>query len=428
MGYLTMSDKELKQAKMFELLKSRKIGQKEAAVRLDISPRWIRKKLKRYLEDGDKGLIHGSRGRASPRSWDEKEKKLLIELLGQEWKEFGPTFAAEKLEELHGIEVSKETVRKAMIEAGIWKAKSVRSKHRQRRERRALFGAMIQLDGSPHDWFEGRGPRCCLIVFIDDATSQIVWMAFAPSESNESLMRATKDYVQAHGSPKSFYVDHGSVFHVNLNNQENDKKTQWERACTQLGIEVIHAHSPQAKGRVERCNKTMQDRLVKDMRLAKICSIEQANEFLKTSKFIEEHNAKYAVKPSQEGSAHSDISGHDLDDIFSIHEERVLTNDFTVMFGKKIFQLHEQQPTIIRPKNRITVKVSLSGDIALWIRKTKLNFSEILHKPIKPVQEEKPKSNRVHKPSESSKRWVGGLPPLSRVKPASPAVEAINCE
>ena len=427
MGYLTMNNKEREQAKVFEQVKQGIITQAEAAARLRITARWVRKKLKRYYELGDLGLIHLSRGRASGKKWDYEQELLLISLLQSEWRGFGPTFATEKLQELYQIKVSSEVVRQAMIRANLWAAKSKRSKHRSRRERKPMFGMMTQLDGSPHDWFEGRAARCTLLVLIDDATSQIVHMQFASSESNQSILDATKNYVQKQGAPRSFYVDFGGAFHVNLNNPEHDKKTQWERACKQLGIEIIHAHSPQAKGRVERCNKTMQDRLIKEMRLANICSIEQANVFLQTSDFIIKHNEKYAVKPAQLGDAHIDRSEYDLKDVFSIYNERTLANDFTLMFEKRIFQLHKQQRTLVKPKDLITVKTSLAGVISLWIRKTKLNFHEISDKPIKPAKE-KIVSNRIYKPSENSRRWADGLPPLSRVKPAQPAAEASNCD
>jgi len=425
MEYLTMSNKEREQAKVFEQVKQGKITQAEAAAKLRITDRWVREKIKRYCQLDDFGLVHKSRGKASPRRWNIKHEQLLIELLKGEWHDFGPTFATEKLEELHQIIVSREVVRKAMIKAGLWRAKQKKSKHRKRRERKHMLGVMVQLDGSPHDWFEGRAGKCTLLVFIDDATSKILWLEFAESESVEALMRATKNYIQAYGIPQSFYTDHGSVFHVNLNNQESDKKTQWERACGQLGIKIIHAHSPQAKGRVERCNGTLQDRLIKELRLAGISSIQAANEYLRTSNFIERHNEKFACEPAQKGDAHADWTAHNLDDIFSVYETRTLANDFTITYQKRIFQLHDQQKTYISPKDMITIKTSLDSKISLWIRKTKLEFDEIKKKPTK-IAEEKKVINRTRKPSENSKRWARGRLPLeSRMKPASPAAEAL---
>ena len=192
-----------------------------------------------------------------------------------------------------------------------------------------------------------------------------------------------------------------------------------------MDIIVHHAHSPQAKGRVERCNETMQDRLTKEMRLAKISSIDAANEYLRTSNFIAKHNAKFAVKATQDGDAHADWKSHKLTNIFSIQETRILMNDFTIMYQKAIFQIHSQQQAIVNPKDVITVKVSLEGKISLWLRKTKLTFSRIDKRPAKEM-EEKCVNLTPRKPSINSQRWNGGLPFMSRVKPASPAAEALK--
>lgn len=429
MGYLIMNRKEREQAKVFELVKLETLSQAEASRRLGISDRWVRKKIKRYYQFGDYGLIHKLRGQASKKRWKPEYESLLIELLNGKWNSFGPTFATEKLKELYSINISKETVRTAMIRANIWKPKQKRIKHRMRRERKAMLGIMVQLDGSPHDWFEGRAGKCTLLVFIDDATSKILWLEFAPGESVIALMQATKNYIGKHGIPHSFYTDHGSVFHVNLNNYENDKKTQWERAVAQFGIKVNHAHSPQAKGRVERCNKTMQDRLIKEMRLAGISSIEAANQYLRISDFIEKHNQKYAVKALQVGDAHKTAELQNLEDVFCIQETRMLAHDFTITYKKQIFQLHSQQRTIIRPRNEIAIKTDLSGNFKLWIRKTELSFTEIKSRPKQSMSKAKIVGYKPHKPGMNSRRWVGGLLPFShqesRVKSAVPAAEAL---
>ena len=426
MKYITMNTKELEQAKIFEQIKLGIITQREAAARLRITARWVRKKYKRYCEFDDFGLVHGSRGKASPNRWASTDKDLLISLLQEEWHGFGPTFAAEKLEEVHQIKVSNETVRRAMICAGFWQAKETRVTHRKRRERRAMLGMMIQLDGSPHDWFEGRGKMCTLLVFIDDATSKILWLQFADAESTMALLQATKNYVEKNGIPGSFYTDHGSALHINLNNPDGDKKTQWERACSQLGIEVKHAHSPQAKGRVERCNQTMQDRLIKEMRLAKIDSIESANEYLRTGDFIERHNRKFAVQAAQAGDAHASAKLHNLNEIFAVYETRTIANDFTIQHNKQIFQLEPEQKTIVRPKDKNIVRTYLNGEIKLWIRRTELFFNRIRAKPKKPVVVKTVTPHNYRKPSKNSQRWASGLIPTSRVKPAAPAVEAIK--
>jgi hypothetical protein len=414
MGNITMNRKEQKQHPVFENLKNGKISQREAAFQLEVSTRWVRKKAKRYLQSGPAGLVHKNRGRPSKRRWSQKEADVSIDLLQSEWVDFGPTFASEKLWELKQIKVDKETLRQVMIKAGVWQPKKRRSQHRKRRDRREMVGHMVQLDGSPHDWFEGRADKCTLLVFIDDATSKILWLEFVKSESRMDVMKATKNYVQRYGRPHSFYVDFGSAFSVNNNNSERDRKTQWERAMLELSIEVKHAHSPQAKGRVERANGTLQDRLVKEMRLANISSMESANNFIISSHFIKQHNQRFAVLPSIEGDAHRPIDSHNLEDIFCLKEARVLANDYTVTYEKQVLQLAAQQRTTIRPKDTIIIRTMLDGSLRLSIRRINLAFKELnnrikIHKP----EEQKIVEFRPRKPCENSRRWAGGLLPKS---------------
>lgn len=239
-------------------------------------------------------------------------------------------------------------------------------------------------------------------------------------------MQATKDYIEKHGIPHEVYVDFGGVFSVNNNNADRFKKTQWERAMEELNIKVSHAHSAQAKGRVERANGTLQDWLTMELRQAGISSIDAANHFLRESNFIAEHNERVAEKPEKEGDAHRPQDLFDLDNIFCIKEERVLANDYTIVFNKRIFQLHSSQRTIIRPKDKITVNVDLNGLIKLTIRKTNLEFTEIHARTAKPLPEEKIIQHKSYKVSENSRRWASGLAPKkeNRVKLALPAMEA----
>lgn len=411
MEYFTMSKKEHEQIIVFEQIKNGLITRVEASVRLGVSERWARQKYKRYLEDGKAGLIHKSRGRPSKNRWDPIEKTLMIELLGKEWHGFGPTFTSEKLRELKDIKVSKETVRQVMISEGIPRAERKRKSGHQQRERRPMKGLLVQLDGSPHDWFEGRGPKCTLLVFIDDATSEILWLEFVKSESNIDVMKATKNYIERHGRPHEFYVDNGGVFKVNLNNAEGDKKTQWERALSDLSIEIVHANSPQAKGRVERANQTMQDRLIKEMRLAGISTMQEANRYVQKGDFIAKHNQRFGVVPAKKGDAHRPAQLYKLEHIFCIKEERILTNDYTISFHKQILQLDVKQRTIIRPKNVITICTFLDGTKRLFIRSTELTFKEIHMRPKRQFEkntcQQKPK-----KPCLNSRRWASGLAPL----------------
>jgi len=215
MGNIIMSEQEMKQSIIFEQLLRKEISQKNAATLMRLSERQVRRKLRAFKKGGPSSLAHKSRGQASRRSWDKQEEALAIELLQDKWDGFGPTFAAEKLKQYHDIEVSAETLRKSMTKHGLWVVKARKTKHRKRRERKTCFGMMIQLDGSPHDWFEGRGERCTLLVFIDDATSKVVWLEFGASESLEAVTKATRNYFEHYGFPNAFYVDYGSVFSVN---------------------------------------------------------------------------------------------------------------------------------------------------------------------------------------------------------------------
>lgn len=377
MDKLIMSRKEREQLKVFEKLEAGEITQVIAGQMLNMSDRNIRKKIKSYREKGDSGLIHQSRGRPSHKRWDDSERAMAMDLLRTKWTGFGPTFAAEKLEEFEGIKVSRETLRKAMIVDDLWAVGKRKQQYRQRRDRKLMVGVLVQLDGSPHDWFEGRGPRCTLLVFIDDATSRILWLEFVESESFEGVAKATKKYIERWGRPVAFYVDFGSVFKVNLNNPEGERKTQYERILGDLDIDLSHATSPQAKGRVERCNKTMQDRLIKEMRLAGISSMDEANRFVQQGDFIEKHNARFAVPPAKEGDAHRAIRGYDLYKIFCSKEERIVTSDFTVSYKGRILQLAKDQPATIRPKDHVIICLHLDEKITVRIRSVQLNFREI---------------------------------------------------
>jgi hypothetical protein len=320
------------------------------------------------------------------------------------------------LKELKGINISKEALRKKMIIDGVWQAKKRKLKHRKRRERKLMVGIMTQLDGSPHDWFEGRAPWATLLVFIDDATSRILWLEFVESESCIGVMKATKNYMIQHGIPHMFYVDFGSVFSVNTNNLDRDKKTQWERVVESFSTKVQHAYSPQAKGRVERANGTLQDRLVKELRLASVSSIDAANQFLRGSDFIAKHNKRFAVTPAQQGDAHKFANLNELDNAFCFQENRVLTNDYTILFRKRIFQLGSQQRTIIRPRDAITISTYLDHSIKLSVRKIDLVFIEIFNRPQKPLLQPKIREYKPCKPSKNSRRWSSGLMPTSAPK------------
>lgn len=398
----------MEQAGVFERLKNRDLTQREAAKQLGFSVRWVRTQLKRYKKSGPEGLIHGNSGKPSPRKIPTESVEIALDLLQTKLQGAGPTYLAEKLFELHGVKINEESMRQIMIQKGVWRISKARPKHRSRRARRLQVGIMVQLDGSPHDWFEGRGPRCTLLVFIDDATSRILWLEFVTGESVIGVMIATIKYLEKFGRPVSFYVDYGSVWSVNTNNPDRDKLTQFERAMKELDIQIIHARSPQAKGRVERANQTLQDRLIKDMRLAGISSREAANEFARDV-YIPQHNARFAVEPADQLDAHRSLEGFDLRHIMSIREERTVQQDYVVVYRKQLFQLTERQLTTVRPKDVVTINTYMDGTMAIFIRQIKLEYMVISKRPQRPLQPEPARIETYHKPAKDH-QWRTGVP------------------
>ena len=299
-GYLIMKESELLKIEVLEKLARKEIKQKIGAKILGISIRQIRRTLKKYKLEGSKGLIHKSRGKVSNNKIPQEKLDEAIKIIKNKYFDFGPLLAHEKLEEDHQFKLSLSTIRNQMIDTGIWKSKTRKKAHvHQLRERRACFGELIQLDGSPHDWFEGRGPKCNLNVAIDDASS-ISFYKFSKTETTQDYFKLLEEYINMYGIPLAIYADKHSIFRVNTptkldlkkpTKNENEGLTQFGRAMKELGIELIFANTAQAKGRVERINETLQDRLVKEMRLENISSIEEANIFL--PKFMKKFNKKF---------------------------------------------------------------------------------------------------------------------------------------
>jgi len=275
---LGMSGGERERAHVVRLVVARKLSQVAAGDRLGICVRQVKRLVSAYKAQGDAGLISKQRGRVSPRRLCEKERARIEGLLRDKYAGFGPTLAAEKLFEIEGIEISRESVRRLQITAKLWRPKSRKAKRAfQMRERRPRFGELIQIDASHHDWFEGRAPRCALIVFIDDATGRLTSLHMAAAETTRAYLIALRRHVEAHGRPLALYSDRHGVFRVNAKEaQSGDGKTEFNRVTERLSVEQICALTPQAKGRVERANQTLQDRLIKEMRLRKIASIDAA--------------------------------------------------------------------------------------------------------------------------------------------------------
>lgn len=375
-----MSKHEIDQISVFEDLREKRIKQSIASQLLNLSTRQIKRKLKKYRQLGAKSLIHGNRGRPGNRRFDPSLLQKALSLIENHYPDFAPTFATEKLVENHGIIINRETLRIKMTVAGLWLPKKKRTHHRQWRERRTHLGELVQFDGSPHKWLEDRAPKCTMLAFIDDATSKILHMELAREETTEDSMKVTKTYLEKYGRPWKVYVDRGKVFKVNIHNPDDDRITQYRRSLDELDIKVIYARSPQAKGRIERLFGTLQNRLVKELRLAKINTIEEANQYIQNH-YLSKHNQRFAVEPKNKQNVHRNIKGFNLTEIFTQREERILTNDFTIRYHNQWFQLTKRQPTLVFPKNNIMVMRYLDGQVKLKLRTAILNFQEII-KPI----------------------------------------------
>jgi hypothetical protein len=344
--------------------------------------RTVSRRLQRFRSGGDAGLVHASRGRRSNRAFSDELREQVVDLVTRQYADFGPTFAAEKLAERDGLHVGSETLRGWMTDSGLWKPKPRKVTHRQWRERKACFGEMVQVDTSVHDWFEGRGEKAHLINLIDDATSR-VFLRFYDAESTETNMAHLKAYIERCGRPRAFYGDKASHFRVNRSATAQEElegleaQTQIERALCELDITYITAHSPQAKGRVERSFDTAQDRLVKELRLAGISDIATANDFLE-ERYMPQANAKFAVPAACDLDAHRPTAGFDLDAIFSVQEPRTVARDYTVRFDHRRFQIRKASaaPGLVRGK--VIVEQRLDGSLHLRWRGEYLVFAEIV--------------------------------------------------
>lgn len=387
---VTMSNGEIDKLRVIDHVINHRLTWPEAAAQLDLSIRQIARLVVRVRDDGAKGASHRLRGRASNHRLDPALLKNAVRLVETHYRDFGPTFANEKLKSEHGIHLSTFTLRQGMIDGNLWSFHPSKPRHRAWRARRPCVGEMVQLDGSDHDWFEGRGPRCVLVIYIDDATSRILYGEFVSVENTLNLMTTTRTYVELYGRPGSLYVDKDSVYVINCSPtveeqlQGEDPLTQFGRAMEQLDIEIINAHSPQAKGRVERGFRTHQDRLVKELRLRGISTVEAANRFL-WDVYIPDHNRRCAVAPANPTDAHRPVlKTHDLNRIFSFHHDRVVANDFTLRLDNAFFQILPDQSVIIRPKNKVLIECWLDGSTHLWFNDQALSFKPLPERPYTP--------------------------------------------
>lgn len=387
---LELTVRDLDRLRVLNQVQEGRLTQPLAAQQLDLSSRQVRRLCARIRAKGPKGVIHGLRGRRSNHQLPAGVLDKALSLVKTNYADFGPRFAHEKLVERHGLKLGVTALREGMIRAAMWRPHRQKIRHHAWRARKACVGELVQVDGSIHDWFEGRGPKCWLIPFVDDATSKVLWAEFADAEDTLTLMRLSRDYLKRLGRPLAFYVDKDSIYkttrNASVDEQLRDEQpmTQFTRAMSELDIRVICAHSPQAKGRVERGFKTHQDRLVKELRLAGISDIAAANRFLR-EKYIAAHNARFARPPANRTDAHRPIlRGQMLDRVLCLRTQRVIANDFTVRWKPGFMQLLKNQSVMVKPGQKIDVEVRLDGSVHLRLNDEYLVYKTISKRPYMP--------------------------------------------
>jgi hypothetical protein len=370
-----MSDRELSRLEVLRDLDQRRLTTAAAGQLLGLERRQVFRLLKAYRIEGPSGLISKRRGRRSNRRKPEVLRRTVLAIIRQWYWDFGPTLAAEKLREDHGITLGRETLRQWMIEAGLWRDRRHRRKQvHQPRPRRDCVGELVQVDGSEHWWFEDRGPQCSLLVFVDDATSRLMHLQFVESESTFAYFQAARAYLEAWGKPIALYSDKHGVFRVNHPGAlGGDGMTQFGRALHALNIDIICANSSPAKGRVERANKTLQDRLVKELRLAGAATLAEGNALLPA--FIADYNARFAKAPANHKDLHRSLrAGDDLDDAFAWKEERTLSQALTLQYDKVMFILEPSEQAKAAIGKRVTVVDYPDGRLAIRYRGVELAY------------------------------------------------------
>lgn len=405
---LIMSQKEIKRLQIIQKVLGKEINQQEAAAILRISDRQVRRVVKRVREEGEKGIAHRMRGREGNRKIDQKIKNQVIKVYRSVYEGFGPRLASEKLLEREKIRINEETLRLWLIEEGLWKKrKGQKEKKRSWRARKNHCGAMVQMDGSHHDWLEGRGPKLVLMGYIDDATG-CVYGKFYDYEGTQPAFDSLKGYVKKNGIPKSIYLDKHSTYKINKKQQrykewpfrDEEGLTQFARGCQQLGVELIYANSPQAKGRIERLFETFQDRLVKELRLEKIKTLKETNQLLK--RYLPKFNKKFSVVANQPGNLHRSVLGVNLDEILSTQKEHVLRNDRTFVHEKQWYQVLDRTRA-----SKIIIHEYLNGRMAVKYGKNRLSYKPI-EGPIKRKVVRKVKPRRSFVPPKGS-YWRNGF-------------------
>lgn len=375
---VSMSIKELDRALVIKLVLDKKLTQLEAAKKLSLSERQIRRLCHAFQQEGPAGLISKKRNRVGNRKYPTILRNQCVDIIQSDYYDYGPTLAAEKLWEYNGHKISRETARTWMIEVGIWKnKKSQEAAIHQPRTRRPYYGELIQIDGSVHHWFEDRGPRCTLLVFIDDATSMVQKLLFVEAETTFGYLRALKDYLKKYGKPAAFYSDKHVVFKVNFPEAKSGNGlTQFGRVLDTLNIKSIFAHSPQAKGRVERCNGTLQDRLVKELRYHNISNMGDANKFLE-EKFQMQFNIKFAKVCKNIIDVHRPLSDDEqtrLDMLFTVQTPRKVSKNLLVRHKNNIYKLVLPGKGYRLRQAGVLVCEDESGKITILYKNQPLNY------------------------------------------------------
>ncbi len=382
---VVMSGKELRRVHVIRQVVAKKLTQKEAGALLGLTDRQIRRLQRRVEQDGDRGLVHRGRGKPSNRRIPEPRKAKALKLYEQRYADFGPTLAAEKLAERHRLTLSDETLRRWLRARGIDHFARRKRPHRAWRARKAHVGELVQLDGSHHDWFEGRGPQCVLMAYIDDASSR-VFARFYDYEGTIPAMDSFGQYLRQYGLPLALYTDKHTTYQSSAEPTIEEQLagvvpvSQFGRALHELGVELIAAHSPQAKGRVERLFKTFQDRLVKELRLARIATLVAANRFLED--YLSRYNRRFTVPPAQRADLHRPCPARGaLDRILCLKTTRVLRRDWTVAHNGHLYQVH----TNVRAR-QVVIEDRLDGTLHITHRGHVLTYHPIAERPIRPVE------------------------------------------
>jgi len=398
-GILTMSLKEIDRIKVIQQYENKAINTEEAIDLLEISERQFYRLLKRKRTEGDKGLLHKLRGKKSNRGYTEKIKKEIIAIYRKQYWDYGPTLFSEELLKTKGYKINHETLRRWLRAEAITTSMRKKRPHRKKRERRSCYGELLQFDGSHHDWFEGRGAECCLFNCVDDATGRI-YLRFARSENTADAMITMWEYLENHGRPRSIYLDRYSVY------KAENALTDFARAMCELNIELIYAKSPQAKGRVERSNRTLQDRLIKAIRQKGISNIAEANKFLE-QEFIEEYNKQFSVNPSA-SDVHRDINGIHLNKIFCYKTNRQVRNDYTISLGGKYIQLLKGEAPLPKVKQDVLISLWLDDSMHIIYNDQELKYEVLNGKPKKKKLQIIRKLGQDHPWRKQNNRLPGG--------------------